>query len=110
MVDGSRRRRRSKRANSAAFEALSVEAKVLVGGWCGVRGATMITQIAFRWPETIHPRTRKGLDDLVAAGYLTVKSTENGSVAWTPTALLVSERPRVPAAFLKSNHFPTTIE
>lgn len=98
-------------ANTAEFEALSVEAKVVAGCWWGVM---MTDKVGFDRPWTIHPQTRKGLDDLAAAGYLTCEPRNrypNCPLDWKPTDKMRTERPRVSQAFLKEHStFPITDE
>lgn len=96
--------------NTPEFESLITEAKVLVGAWWGILPSSEVT---FQRPHVIHPRTRQGLDALVAAGYLTVEPLnrhKDSPLTWKPTAKLRSERPKVSRAFMEQNTFPIKIE
>lgn len=96
--------------NTAEFEALSPEAKTLVGAWWGVM---MTTEVTFQRPWIIHPQARKGLDELVAAGYLScepLNQCENPPMGWKPTEKLKTEQPKVSRDFMKANSFPITDE
>lgn len=96
--------------NTPEFDALSTEAKVMIGSMWSIIAAA---QVRFDRPHIIHPRARKGLDDLVEAGYLTVETLNkmDGSPwIWKPTDKLKAERPRVPIDFIETNSFPITQE
>ena len=88
---------------------LSTEALVVCGAFWGVLPTS---ELSFERPHVIHPRTRKGLDDLVAAGFLTVERFNNISdkLVWKPTERMKSERPKVSRAFMKDNSFPVTTD
>ena len=97
-------------SNAADQVPLSVEAKVLIGAFWGVM---MTDKVQFDRPWIIHPRTRKGLDELVAGGYLTVETLNDhldSPMLWRPTAKMVSSRPRVSRGFIEANTFPFTDE
>lgn len=95
--------------NTPEFEALSVEAKVVCGAFWGIM---LTTELGFERPWIIHERTRKGLDELVAAGYLTVEKFNQYSdkLIWKTTDKLRAELPRVSMKFMKENSFPVTTE
>lgn len=89
---------------------LSIEAKVCVGCWWNVM---MVTELSFQRPWIITPRTRKGLDELVAKGYLTVEKFNkyNDKLVWKPTDKLRNEKPRVSREFMEQHGtFPITDE
>lgn len=89
---------------------LSTEAKVVGATWWG--GPMMLTELSFDRPWIIHPKTRKGLDDLVAAGLLTVEKFNRVSdkLVWKPTDKMKTSPPKASLAFLKANSFPVTTE
>lgn len=89
---------------------LSVEAKVVAGVYWGVGGP--FTEISFDRPWIIHPRMRKGLDELVDAGLLTVEKFNNVSdkLVWKPTPKMKTHGPKVTLAFIKAHSFPVTDE
>lgn len=96
--------------NTQEFESLSVEAKVLTGAWWGIM---MTGEVTFDRPWIIHPSTRKGLNELVAAGYLTaapLNRYKDCPWVWKPTDKMKAERPQVSMAFMKANGFPITDE
>ena len=95
--------------NTSEFEALSIEAKVVCGGFWGI---IRKNEVSFARPWVIHPRMRKGLDELVDAGYLTVKKPNNISdtLVWRYTDKLLEEKPRVSMGFIEANNFPSTTE
>ena len=90
---------------------LSKEAKVCVGAWWSVM---MTGELKFQRPHIIHPRTRKGLDELVDKGFLTVEKFNDISDAlvWKPTDKMrdKSQRPKVSMDFVKEHGFPITTE
>ena len=88
---------------------LSIEARV-VGTLFGMRGA--LTELSFDRPWIIHPRARKGLDELVEAGLLTVEPFNSVSekLVWRPTPRMRDDGPRESFEFLKANSFPMTRE
>lgn len=96
--------------NRPEFEALSPEAKVMIGAYWGVMIAD---KVQFDRPWAIHPTTRKALDELVAAGYLTMEPLnryKDCPLLWKPTAKLREERPGVSQAFLKEHStFPVLL-
>lgn len=93
---------------------LSIEAKVICGTWWGVIGNS---EVVFQRPWIIHPRTRKGLDELVEKGFLTVEQ-QSAALVWKPTAKMHIERPAREialttagfSAFMRENSFPITDE
>lgn len=96
----------------------SDEAKVVCGAWWNV---TMTDNLQFDRPWIIHPRTRKGLDELVDKGYLTsepLNHYKDAPLCFRPTKKMKSERPAKDfwetydemEAFLQENNFPITDE
>jgi len=88
---------------------LSVEAQVVIGGFFSI---LITTELSFKRPWVIHPKMRKGLDDLVDAGYLTVEkfNKHSGTMIWRPTEKLKSENPKVSRAFMEQHSFPVMDE
>ncbi len=88
---------------------LSIEAKCVAGSiFCAVP----TDELSFERPWIIHPRTRKGLDDLVAAGLLIMRTWNpySAKVLWTQTDKLRENPLNISMAFLKANSFPLTTE
>lgn len=90
---------------------LSVEARIIAGTlWTGYMSHT---ELSFRRPHIIHPKTRKGLDELVEAGLLTMEKPDDhlDTLSWKPTPLMVTDGPKRPSeAFMKRHTFPLTTE
>lgn len=88
------------------MEKLSIEAKVMLGGFFGI----MITdELYFKRPHIMTEKSRKGLDELVEQGWLTVDKKRDGLV-WKPTDKLKKERPQVSLEFIKEHNFKLTTE
>lgn len=90
---------------------LSVEAQVVYGGmW--MLPICENSEVTFQRPWVIHPRTRKGLDELVENGFLIVEPFNKISPAltWKPTAKMTAKRVQLPWKFLEENSFPVTDE
>ena len=90
---------------------LSIEARVMFGAhW----GGPMTMKVTYRRAWVIHPKARKGLDDLVTAGYLTVSKTNDGDgLTWEPTSKVKTDRPDPPIDFdfmMKHGDFPMVDE
>jgi len=87
---------------------LSTEAKVVYGA----QFSFGLTELSFNRPHIIHPRMRRGLDDLVAAGLLTMEkfNEHSAKLLWKPTEKLKANRPTVSMKFIKANSFPITTE
>ena len=71
------------------------------------------TELSFDRPWIIHPRTRKGLDELVEAGLLTVEKFDNphsDKLIWKPTPRMGTEGPKPSMAFMQANSFSITTE
>ena len=88
---------------------LSNEARVLAATFW--RGYLSHTNLSFVDPSIIHPKTRKGLNDLVKAGLLTFdKPNENqAKLVWTPTPKMATDGPKLPTwAFMQKHTFPLT--
>jgi len=98
-------------ANTNEFEALIPQAKVLVGAYWG---PMMTDVLSFNRPWVISHSARKGLDALVAAGYLTMSPRNDhpkSPLEWRPTDKLRTEKPRISPAFMKEyGRFPMTDE
>jgi hypothetical protein len=99
-------------SNTAEFEALSTEAKTMVGAFWSIM---RITELCFERPWIITPQARKGLDDLTAAGYLKAEQVnprygDKSPMVWKPTGKMKAEKPRVSLAFVEANSFPITDE
>lgn len=88
---------------------LSIEAKVVIGGFFSI---LMTTELSFKRPWVIHPRTRKGLDELVDNGYLTVEKFNKyaDTLVWKPTDKMLKERPKISRKFMEENSFPVMDE
>lgn len=89
---------------------LSVEAKVLIGCYWSL---LMTEEIKFQRPHIISKRARKGFDELVEKGFLTVEKFNNHSPAlvWKPTEKMYSDqKPKVSRQFIIDNNFPLTTE
>jgi len=69
-------------------------------------------ELTFHRPHIITDQARKGLDDLVQAGFLTVDRLNHISDAlvWTPTQKMADEKPKVSMKFIEENTFPITTE
>ena len=88
---------------------LSVEAKVMLGGIWSRLGDT---ELSFRRPHIITDQARKGLDDLVEAGFLntwTHDNPHNDTRYWKPTYKM-KDAPKIPMSFLDENNFDLTTE
>lgn len=85
----------------------SIEAQVVAGAFWGA-----LTEVSFKRPHIIHERARKGLDELVAAGLLTMRPRNDRSaeLVWTATPRMKKEGPKPTMAFLKANAFPITTD
>lgn len=87
---------------------LSIEAKVVAGTWWGVMNTS---EVSFQRTHIIHPRTRKGLDELTSKGYLTADFYDGGKRGvWRPTKKMKVHNPRIPVSFVKEHGFPITDE
>lgn len=88
---------------------LSIEARVVIGAFWGVMPTD---ELSFQRPHIIHPRTRKGLDELVEAGMLTVErfNKHSDTLVWKPTDKMKTDKPELDMEFLKENSFPVTTE
>ena len=89
---------------------LSTEAKVVAGTFWGIMPTD---ELSFNRPHIIHPKTRKGLDDLVEAGLLTMEPLndyKNPPLVWKPTDKMKTDKPDTPLAFIKAHGFPVTTE
>lgn len=81
---------------------LSPEAKVCIGAWWN----TLLTErLTFHRPWIMTPRTRKGLDELVRKGFLTVGNLNRYSEAlvWKPTEKMIAQRPKISSAFMQEH-------
>ena len=88
----------------------SIEAQVVAGAFWG--RLMPCTALSFERPWIIHPKTRKGLDELVEAGLLTMERFNKISdkLIWKPTSRMEAEGPKPSIAFMKGNGFPVTTE
>lgn len=88
---------------------LSVEAKVVCGAFWGIMG---MTEVSFERPHIITKKARKGLDDLVTAGLLTVEkfNQHSAKLVWKPTGKMKTNKPKVSHEYIKANTFPITSE
>lgn len=81
---------------------LSIEARVAIGAWWDI---LLTDELRFERPWIITPETRKGLDELVTKGYLTVEGPTKRSpaIAWTPTDKMRNERPSITLKFMQQH-------
>lgn len=89
---------------------LSIEAKVMAGTFWG---PIYLTTLSFERPWILHPSARKGLDDLVEAGFLGMEprnDLKDCPIDWQPTLKMKMENPKVSQAFIIKNSFPLTTE
>lgn len=88
----------------------SVEARVVSGVYW--HGSMFLEELSFERPWIIHPRLRRGLDELVEAGLLTIEKSNEvpGKLVWRPTDRMKSEGPKASLALIKANGFLVTIE
>ena len=88
---------------------LSIEAQGMIGAFWMFSNQTEVT---FQRPHILTKRARKGLDELVEAGFLTVRKFNRFSDAlvWEPTDKMKTDKPRVSIKFLKENSFVITDE
>lgn len=84
----------------------STEEKCVIGCWWNIM---MTTEVTFQRPHIIHPRMRKGLDELTDKGLLAFED-RHGIAIWTPTDKMKTHKPRVSQKFLEENSFPITTE
>jgi len=86
---------------------LSIEAKAMIGAFWTL---LPLNELSFDRPWIIHPRSRKGLDELVDKGFLTVEKFNDHSerLVWKPTDKMGTDKPKVSLKFLKENSFPLT--
>lgn len=87
---------------------LSTEANVIYGGLYQMIPKNEVT---FQRPHIMTEQARKGFDDLVEAGYLTVEPfNKYGALTWRPTAKLHKERFEVSRDYIKQHNFKLTSE
>ena len=91
---------------------LSTEAKVVAGTFWG---RMYLTTLSFDRPWALTTQTRKGLDELVEAGFLTMTPRNNIKdcpLDWEPTDKMKSERPgkNVSYDFICKNSFSMTTD
>lgn len=88
---------------------LSLEAKVVLGAFWE---ATVSRELRFEHPYTVDPRAQKGLDELVALGYMTVEdSSSSNETVWSMTDKVFVDKPvGVSRGFLDEHAFPLMLE
>lgn len=87
---------------------LSTEAKVIIGAMFPFGSKT---EVSFARPHIMTPQCRKGFDDLVEAGYLTVEKFNRftDKLVWKPTEKM-KDKPKISNKFIKDNTFFLTTE
>ncbi len=88
---------------------LSTEAKVMAFSFWGIISHS---ELSFARPHIITPQARKGLDDLVEAGLLTVErfNKYTDKLVWKPTDKMKTDKPKVSMAFAEKHSFRLTDE
>lgn len=93
-----------------AGHSLSVEAQVVAASLFMFMSDNQ--SVTFKRPWIIHPRTRKGLDGLTRAGYLTcepLNTFKDCPLTWRATAAMRTLK-KAPMSFVQANSFPITTE
>lgn len=93
-----------------ADNSFSTEALVLIGAHWGFFPKS---KLSFNRPHAIHPKAKKGLDELVAKGFLTATPRNNipgCPMDYEPTEKMKTDKPFVDFDFIKENGFPYTVE